>query len=172
VFLIIYYWQSWKPFLIFSTPEKDHKQRSPSSFPQEMKKKISKNFCRHCNNKLIRRIVWSDCCGWSFYWLTVTIVKQFANVNLLQLKDDELTPIRKKAIENRHCCSLRWIIVTTDADCLRQNSGCKTQLQISKKNQMLCLLRLRCIRTESFPMLQIFSIGFLYTTGHTGGICL
>src|SRR5258706_4955937 len=98
--LIIYYWQSWEAIPDFSTTGKRSQTKISVIIPARNEKENIEKLLQALQQQtypgeLFEVIVVDDHSTDS----TVTIVKQFANVNLLQLKDDEINSYKKKAIE-------------------------------------------------------------------------
>lgn len=99
---------------------------------------------------------------------TAEIVKSFSNVQLLQLKEENINSYKKKAIEAGIAIAKNEFIVTTDADCLPSSDWLKNIATFKEKNNSV-FIAAPVIYDNNNSLLQIFqSLDFLVLQGITG----
>lgn len=101
---------------------------------------------------------------------TASIVKNFANVKLIQLQDDNLNSYKKKAIEKGIAAATRELIITTDADCIPPAKWIETLVAFKEKNNSVFIAAPVSINCTS-SLLQLFqSMDFMVLQGITGAV--
>jgi cellulose synthase/poly-beta-1,6-N-acetylglucosamine synthase-like glycosyltransferase len=99
---------------------------------------------------------------------TVEIVKQFTNVKLLQLRDDNINSHKKKAIETGIAAATGELIVTTDADCLPPEEWLQTIAAFKEEKHAVFIAAPVVINCNS-SIVQIFqAMDFMVLQGITG----
>src|SRR5688572_6065101 len=116
--LIIYYWLSWK-----SIPDYKPMQKTPSTSitviipARNEEKNIGRLLTalqqQNYPKNLLEIVVVDD----HSTDTTGEIARQFTNVKVLPLPDDDINSYKKKAIETGIAASAGELIITTDADC-------------------------------------------------------
>ncbi|MDP4263187.1 MAG: glycosyltransferase [Bacteroidota bacterium] len=169
--LILYYWQSWRsiPGYIYSQrpqrikisvliPARNEENNIGSlltalqlqSYPKELQEIIVID--DHSDDR------------------TAEIVKQYDNVKLLTLKDDNINSYKKKAIETGITAATGELIVTTDADCLPPPDWLLTIAAFKEEKQAVFIVAPVDITCDSF-IVQIFqAMDFMVLQGITGAV--
>lgn len=99
---------------------------------------------------------------------TAGIVKSFSNTRLLQLKDDEINSYKKKALEQGiHAAGNEWI-VTTDADCIPQQSWLSTLASFIQQTNAVFVAAPVSMNADSSILQAFQAIDFMILQGITG----
>jgi cellulose synthase/poly-beta-1,6-N-acetylglucosamine synthase-like glycosyltransferase len=167
--LIIYYWQSWKAIPDFIPTITSAKIRISVIIPARNEEENIGKLLQALQNQtypaeLFEVIVVND----HSTDATSTIVKQFTNVTLLQLKDDDINSYKKKAIETGIASAIGELIVTTDADCLPTKEWLQT-LAAFKEETNAVFIAAPVAFENNHSLLQILqALDFLTLQGITG----
>jgi poly-beta-1,6-N-acetyl-D-glucosamine synthase len=98
---------------------------------------------------------------------TAEIVKQFTDVKLLRLQDDNINSYKKKAIETGIAIATGELIVTTDADCLPSENWLQTIASFKEEKQAVFIAAPVVINCNS-SLVQIFqAMDFMVLQGIT-----
>jgi poly-beta-1,6-N-acetyl-D-glucosamine synthase len=99
---------------------------------------------------------------------TASIIQQFAEVKLIQLKEDGINSYKKKAIENGIAAATGELIVTTDADCLPSPGWLKLIASFKKEKQSVFIAAPVVINCNA-SFVQLFqAMDFMVLQGITG----
>jgi poly-beta-1,6-N-acetyl-D-glucosamine synthase len=99
---------------------------------------------------------------------TAGIVRQFANVQLLQLKEDHINSYKKKAIETGIAAATGDWIVTTDADCIPM-PGWLSTLAAFKEEKNAIFIAAPVVIHCNLSVIQLFqAMDFMVLQGITG----
>jgi poly-beta-1,6-N-acetyl-D-glucosamine synthase len=166
--LILYYWQSWKAIPIYTA------QQQPQTFisiviPARNEEKNISNLL-HCLVKqnypagLFEIIVVDDHSEDN----TAAIVKKFANVKLIQLKEGKINSYKKKAVETGIASASGQLVVTTDADCTMAPGWLRTIASFSEESGAVFIAAPVVFDCNS-SVLQVFqALDFMVLQGITG----
>jgi poly-beta-1,6-N-acetyl-D-glucosamine synthase len=99
---------------------------------------------------------------------TAEIVKQFTNVKLLPLQDDNINSYKKKAIETGIAAATGHLVVTTDADCVPPAEWLQTIAAFKEEKQPVFIAAPVVINCNS-SIVQVFqAMDFMVLQGITG----
>lgn len=167
--LIIYYWVAWKSIPEFQ-PGNIHPQNKISVvIPARNEKGNIGKLLRALNEQTYPRqnfevIVVDD----HSTDQTAEIVKQFPDVQLISLSEDQLNSYKKKAIEKGIEASTGKLIVTTDADCIPQTQWLALLAAFYEERQAIFIAAPVVIDCNN-SVLQIFqAMDFMVLQGITG----
>lgn len=101
---------------------------------------------------------------------TAEIVRRYAGVKLLQLKDDRINSYKKKAIETGIAAATGELIVTTDADCLPPPGWLNAIVAFKEKKSPVFIAAPVVIDCNS-SLVQVFqSMDFMVLQGITAAV--
>ena len=101
---------------------------------------------------------------------TAEIVRQFNDVKLLSLQNENINSYKKKAIETGIAAATGELIVTTDADCIPSENWLKTMAAFKEEQQAVFIAAPVVINCNS-SIVQIFqAMDFMVLQGITGAV--
>ena len=117
--LIMYYWQSWNSIPLFQPSASQPSTKISVIISARNEGTNIESLLQSINNQLYPEelfevIVVDD----NSTDNTATLVRQFAFVKLISLKEDAINSYKKKAIEIGIAAATGDLIITTDADCI------------------------------------------------------
>ena len=167
--LIIYYWQSWKAIPDFISTEFAATTKISVIIPARNEEKNIGQLLQALQNQtypaeLFEVIVVDD----HSTDKTAEIVRQFQNVKLIELKDNNINSYKKKAIETGIADATGELIVTTDADCIPSNEWLQTIVTF-KKEKGSVFIAAPVVLNSNYSVVEIFqSMDFMILQGITG----
>jgi poly-beta-1,6-N-acetyl-D-glucosamine synthase len=99
---------------------------------------------------------------------TAAIVRQFANVKLVQLKEDNINSYKKKAIETGIAVATGELIITTDADCLPSSNWLSTLASFKEEKKSVFIAAPVSINCSSSVVEMFQAMDFMILQGITG----
>jgi cellulose synthase/poly-beta-1,6-N-acetylglucosamine synthase-like glycosyltransferase len=166
--LIIYYWQSWKAIPIF-TPGHQPKTSISIIIPARNEEGdigvlLQSLQGQDYPKKLFEIIVIDD----NSTDATSELVKKFADVKLIQLKEDGINSYKKKAIETGIVAATGELIITTDADCIAGPKWLSTIAAFKEEKKSVFIAAPVVINCNS-SIVQLFqAMDFMILQGITG----
>ncbi len=166
--LIIYYWQSWQAIPSFSAegmPKTSISVIIPARNEEENIDALLKSILtQHYPKELVEIIVVDD----NSTDTTAAIVKNYAQVQLIQLTAKGINSYKKKAIETGIAAATGNLIVCTDADCIVPEKWLQTIASFKEKNQSVFIAAPVNICNNS-SLVQVFqAMDFMILQGITG----
>lgn len=166
--LIIYYWKNWRSIPEFVPSHSERKTRISVIIPARNEETaiplLLQNLKQQSYPKDFFEIIVIDDQSTD---KTAEIVKEFKEIELIQLQEDNINSYKKKAIEAGIAASKNEWIVCTDADCLPPTEWLDTIAAfIEKQNSMFIAAPVMYSNDNS--LLQVFqSLDFLVLQGIT-----
>jgi cellulose synthase/poly-beta-1,6-N-acetylglucosamine synthase-like glycosyltransferase len=101
---------------------------------------------------------------------TANIVKEFSNVRLITLKENDLNSYKKKAIETGIAAATGDLIVTTDADCLPPENWLKIIAAFYEEKKTVFVVAPVVMNCNSSILQILQALDFLVLQGVTGAV--
>lgn len=165
----MYYWQSWNSIPLFQLSVSQPSTKISVIISARNEERNIESLLQSINNQtypkeLYEVIVIDD----NSTDNTTTLVRQFAFVKLISLKEDAINSYKKKAIEMGIAAATGDLIITTDADCIVKPSWLSVIENFYKKTGSVFIVAPVAIEANS-SFVQIFqSLDFMMLQGITG----
>jgi cellulose synthase/poly-beta-1,6-N-acetylglucosamine synthase-like glycosyltransferase len=167
--LIIYYWLGWKNIPEFPTSNNDLQIKISVIIPARNEEENISSLLAALQDQSYPKdffeiIVVDDYSTDR----TADIVKEFSNVRLIQLVENNINSYKKKAIEKGVDAATGKLIVTTDADCLPPENWLQTIAEFYEEKKLVFIVAPVAINCNS-SILQVFqALDFMVLQGITG----
>jgi poly-beta-1,6-N-acetyl-D-glucosamine synthase len=167
--LIIYYRASWKKIPFYTNWESKKHTRVSIIIPARNEEQNIGNLLNVLKEQnypgLLTEIIVVDDHSTD---ATAAIVRQFKEIKLVSLNEEQINSYKKKAIEKGIEAATGELIITTDADCIPGKNWLETIASFKELNDSVFIVAPVCFKTHS-SLLSVFqSLDFITLQGITG----
>lgn len=167
-FLILFFWQKWNAipeFIQAHTPNAKVSIIIPARNEEANIAKLLTALQQQTYPRQLTQIIVVDDNSTD---ATASIVKDFDEVELIQLKIDGINAYKKKAIETGIAAATGHLIVCTDADCIPSVNWLQTMVAFQEENNA-SFIAAPVMLTANTSVVQIFqALDFMILQGITG----
>jgi cellulose synthase/poly-beta-1,6-N-acetylglucosamine synthase-like glycosyltransferase len=166
--LIFYYWQNWRAIPVFTPGHQSKTSISiiiPARNEEENINGLLQSLQRQDYPKTLFEVIVVDDNSTD---ATTELVKKFADVKLIQLKEEGINSYKKKAIETGIAAATGELIITTDADCIAGPKWLSTIAAFKEEKKSVFIAAPVVINCNS-SIVQLFqAMDFMVLQGVTG----